>query len=192
MRHLFLRVSVFYRYTIGKQTFRDRVVIINNLNCNYTIGAVIQRSYHVTTGFSITGRHFLSVNRQMVVQNISTPTIEPIIKNKGKVKLNPHSITMVLVKTPSNVNKSQIYELNHKFPLPSSLIPIDVVHKFDNKVPHELKIPILNTNNNSANITNNTALVSLRPAGKVHSIFSVDWNTLLQTRQLAVEEVLYQ
>ena len=66
--------------------FRDRVVIINNLNHDYIIGVVIQRSYCISTGFSITGRHFLSINRQMAVQGISTPTIEPIIKTKGKIK----------------------------------------------------------------------------------------------------------
>ena len=36
------------------------------------------------------------------------------------------------------------------------------------------------------------ALVSLRPKEKVDSIFSLDWDTLLQTRQLAVEEVWEQ
>ena len=46
------------------------------------------------------------------------------------------------------------------------MIPIDVVHKFDNKVPCELKIPILNTNNNIVNIAKNKALVSLRLAEK--------------------------
>ena len=59
---------------IGKEMFRGRVVIINSLNHNYITGAVIQRSYHVATGLSITGRHFLSVNGQMVVQSIPTHT----------------------------------------------------------------------------------------------------------------------
>ena len=72
------------------------------------------------------------------------------------------------------------------------MIPMDIVHKFDNKVPCKLNIPILNTNNNIANITKNTALVSLRSAEKVDNIFSLDWDSLLQTRQLAVEEVLDQ
>ena len=153
--------------------FRDRVAIVNNLNHDYIIGTVRQRSYHVATGFSITGRHFLSVNGKMVVQSISTPTIEPIIKNKSKIKLSPHSITVVSVKTPPNINKSQIYEISYKFPLPSGVVPIYVVHKFDKKVPYELMIPILNTNNNIANITKNMTIVSLRPAEKVDSIFSL-------------------
>ena len=150
----------FLQIKLGKQMFRDRVVIINNLNLDYIICAVMQRSYHAAAGFSVTGRNFLPVNGQMVGQSIPTPTIETIIKNKGKIKLNPHSITIVSVKTPPNINTSQVYKLNHKFPLPSGMIPIDVVHKFDNKVPSELKIPVLNTTNNSANITKNMALAS--------------------------------
>ena len=172
--------------------FRDRIGITNNLNCDYIIGAVIQRSYHVATGFSITGRHFLSVNGLVVMQSILTPTKEPTIKNKGKIKLNPHSMTVVSVKTPPNIDTSQVCKLNHKFPLPHGMIPIDVVHKFDKKVACEVKIPILNTTNNTANITKNTALVSLRTAEKVDNIFSLDSDTLHQTRQLAVEEVLDQ
>ena len=54
------------------------------------------------------------------------------------------------------------------------MIPIDVVHKFDNKVPCKLKIPVLNINNNIASITKSTALVSLRLAENVNSIFSLD------------------
>ena len=75
----------FLEVKIGKQTFRGRVIIINNLNHDYIIGAVIQISYHIAAGFSITGRYFLSANGQMVVQSIPTPTIEPIIKTKGKI-----------------------------------------------------------------------------------------------------------
>ena len=72
----------------------------------------------------------------------------------------------------------------HKFPLPSGVIPIDVVHKFDSKVPCELKVPFLNTNNNIANVTKNMPLVFLRLAEKVDSICSLDWEMLLQTRQV--------
>ena len=37
----------FLQVKIGKHTFRDRVVIVHNINCNCIIGAAIQRSYHV-------------------------------------------------------------------------------------------------------------------------------------------------
>ena len=102
----------------------------------------MQTSYCITTGFSVTGRHLLSVNGQMFAQCIPTPIIEAIIKNKGKIKLSPHSVTVVSIKTPPNISANQIYNTNLKFPLPSSMIPIDVVHKIDDEVPHELNIPI--------------------------------------------------
>ena len=66
----------FLQIKIGKQMFRDKVVMMNNLNLDYIIGTAIQRSYHVAIGFSITGRHFLSVNRQMVVQSTPPHTIK--------------------------------------------------------------------------------------------------------------------
>ena len=80
---LFPKGECFLQTEIGKQIFRDRVVIVQNLSCNYIIGAAIQRSYHIATGLSITGRHFLSVNGQMLAQSIPTPPMEAIIKNKG-------------------------------------------------------------------------------------------------------------
>ena len=87
--------------------------------------------------------------------------MEAIIKNKGKVKLGPHLVTVISIKTPPNIRANQIYKTSHRFPLLSGVIPVDVVHKIDNKVPHELNIPILNSNNNVANITKITALFSL-------------------------------
>ena len=129
----------FLQVKIGKHSFRDRVVIVHNLNHDYIIDVAIQRSYGVATGFSVTGRHFLSVNGQMVVQSIPTPAIEPTVKNKCKMKLSPHSVTVVSIKTPLNISTNQTYEINHKFPLQSGVIQIDVVHKFNNKVPCKLK-----------------------------------------------------
>ena len=102
----------------------------------------MQRSYHIGTGFSITGRHFLSVNvnGQMFTWSIPTPTMEAIIKNKGKIKLSPHSATVISIKTPPNINMNRIYKTCHKFPFPSSVIPVDVVYKVDDKVP-QVKYP---------------------------------------------------
>ena len=127
----------------------------------------------------MTGRHFLSVNGQMLAQSIPTPIMETIIKNKGKIILSPHSVTVMSIKTPPNISANQMYKTSHRFSLPSSVIPVDVVHKINNKVPYELNIPILNTNNNVVNITKNTALFSLKPAEQAENIFSIDWDRLL-------------
>ena len=87
---LFPKGECFLQIEIGKQIFRDRVIFVQNHD--YIIGVAMQRLYIIATGFSITGRHFLSVNGQMLAKRIPTPTMKAIIKNKGKVKLGPHSI----------------------------------------------------------------------------------------------------
>ena len=58
----FPKGECFLQIKIGKQIFRDRVLIVQNLSHDYIIGAEMQRSYHIVKGFSITGRHLLSVN----------------------------------------------------------------------------------------------------------------------------------
>ena len=77
---LILKDECFLQIKTGKQTFRDRVTIAENLRHDYIIGAAMQRSYCIATGFSVTGRHFLSANGQMLAHSILTPTIEAISK----------------------------------------------------------------------------------------------------------------
>ena len=96
---------------------------------------------------------------EMLAQSIHTQAMEAIIKNKGKVKLGPHLVTVISIKTPPNINANQIYETSHMFSLPGSVMPVDVVYKLNDKVPHELNIPILNTNNNVANITKKYSII---------------------------------
>ena len=62
--------------------------------------------------------------------------MEAIIKNKGKIKLSPHSVTVISIKTSPNISANQVYKTSYKFPFPSGVIPVDVVHKIDDKHPH--------------------------------------------------------
>ena len=59
---LILKGECFLQIKIGKQIFRDRVIIVENLSHNYIISTAMQRLYCIATGFSITGRHYLSLN----------------------------------------------------------------------------------------------------------------------------------
>ena len=83
---------------IDEQIFRDRVVIINNLTTITSLAQQYKDCIMQLQALVLQVGHFLSVNGQMVVQSIPTPTIEPVIKNKGKIKINPHFITIVSVK----------------------------------------------------------------------------------------------
>ena len=74
---------------IGKRVFRDQVVVIDNLRCKYILGQVLHRSYQFGTSYSTTGKHYITINRQVMVQSISQPLDYPIVKTKGRIILPP-------------------------------------------------------------------------------------------------------
>ena len=85
----------FIQLQIGKRTFQDMVIIIGNLKCNYILGHVLHRTNRFGTGYSITGRHYITINGEMRAHSISQATTNPIHKTKGKVTLSPMSVSVV-------------------------------------------------------------------------------------------------
>ena len=137
----------FIQLQIGKKMFRDRVIVIENVRGDYILAQVLHRSDRFCTGYMISGRHYIIINSEMVVQAILQGTNIPILKTKGKVNLPPVSISIVGIKTPTLQN--HLYELNlDTFQLPDSIILLDILHRIDHKTPQSLSVPILNTNNN--------------------------------------------
>ena len=92
----------FIQLQIGKDTCRDRVIVIENLRCNYILGQVLHRSKRFGTSYSTSERHYITINSEMIVQAISQSTNSPILKTKGKVNLPPRSISIVGIKNTNN------------------------------------------------------------------------------------------
>ena len=82
---------------IGKRVLKDRVIIIKNLNRDYTIGVAIQCANKILTSFSMSGRHFISFNGEMIAQSVSLITTQPIIKWKSRTCLKAHAVTVIAV-----------------------------------------------------------------------------------------------
>ena len=61
----------FVQLQIGKKTFRYRVIIIENLKCNYILGQVLHRTNRFSTGYFTTGSHYITINGEMIAQAIS-------------------------------------------------------------------------------------------------------------------------
>ena len=85
---------------IGRRMFQDRVVVINNLRHTHISGQVLHRSYQFGTGYSTTGKHYITIIGQVIVQSVSQPLDYLIIKMKGRVTLPPVSVSIIEVKTP--------------------------------------------------------------------------------------------
>ena len=147
-------VECFIQLQIGKKKlFRDRAIVIQNLKHKYILGQVLHKAYRFCMGYSTTGKHYITVNGEMIAEAISQVTDNPIIKTKGKITLPPVSVSIINVKMPPLCNTNNIYKLNlSTFQLPEGVIPLDVIHTVDHKAPQNLNIPILNTNHSSCSI----------------------------------------
>ena len=152
----------FVQIKIGKKIFRDQVIVVKNLSRPSILGVALQRTNRMGTGYNIDGRHFITVKDEVITQSCHS-TIEPILKTKGKIILKPNSISVVAVKTPKIPDTNILYGVNSKFQLPEGIIPLDILHRVDHKMPRELNIHILNTSSNPVPITSkNTVKIKYR------------------------------
>ena len=136
-------------------------------------------------GYSTNGRHYITLNREMLVQRCSQLTTNPILKTKGKLKLLSYSISVIEVRTPEIPEPSNIYKLDFStFLLPKGVIPLDVMHCMDHKTPKTLKVPILNTNTTISSLGKNSCVAALVPAGKCEQIQEVKWSDVTQEPDL--------
>ena len=97
----------FVHLQIGKRVFQDRLEVIENLGHKYILGQVLHRSNQFGTGYSTTGKYFITINGQVIVQ-----LDYPIIKVMGRVTLPPVSVSIVEVKTPKLTNTTNLYKMN--------------------------------------------------------------------------------
>ena len=88
----------FVQLQIGNKIFRVRVIVIENLR-GYILGQVLHRANQFGTGYSINGRHYITLNREMLTQSCSQIITNPTLKTKGKIKLLPFSISVIEVRS---------------------------------------------------------------------------------------------
>ena len=100
----------FVQFQIGEKIYRDRVIVIQNLKCNYILGQVLHRAFRFRTGYSTTGRHYITMNGKMVTEAISQVTDNTILKTTGKISLPPVSLSVVGINIRSDL-PSYIYLL---------------------------------------------------------------------------------
>ena len=81
---------------------------------------------------------------------------------KGKVELNPESITLIEVQAPRDIIGNRKYKLNPEGYLAQCIIPLDLVHSFD-KMPRTLYIPILNMSDKHESIAKSSLLGTFEP-----------------------------
>ena len=58
------------------------------------------------------GKHFITINGQVIAQSISQPLDYPIVKTKGRITLPHVSVSILEVKTPNQKNTTNLYKMN--------------------------------------------------------------------------------
>ena len=71
--------------------------------------------------------------------------------------------------------------------LPEGVVASRVQHKLDDKMPLELKIPLLNTNKSDVYITKNTSIMTLQVTSKVQDICNLEWERQVDMQEPAPE-----
>ena len=169
----------FVHLQIGRRIFRDSVVVIKNLRHKYILGQVLHRLYQFGTGYSTMGKHYITINGQVIVQSVLQALHYLIIKMKGRVALPSVSVSIIEVKTPKLTNTTNLYKMNaDTLQPPEGIILLDVLHRVDHKTLQHLNIPVLNTNNVPCSIGKNMPIVSLHSAGKCEEVQEVSWSSL--------------
>ena len=102
----------FVQLQFGKRVFRERVVVIKNLRHRYILWQVLHRSYQFGTRYSTTGKHYITINGQIIAQAILQSIDYPLFITKGKVTLPPMSVSIIEVKTLKIPNTTNLCEVN--------------------------------------------------------------------------------
>ena len=144
------------------------MVVIDNLRCKNILGQVLHRLYQFGTSYSTTGNHYITITGKVIAQSILQPLNYPIVKRKGRITLPPISVQIIEVKALKLTNTTNLYKMNAvAAPLPEGMIPLDVLHRVDQKTLQYLNIPVLNNSNVCCSIGKNMPIASMPPCGKV-------------------------
>ena len=129
---------------IGKFMFTEEFAVIEGMVSDMLLGIKWEHKFNIHTGWTRNGNHYISRGKHnFIAESVNRLKSNPIIKTKGKIKLNPESIALVKVQAPRDMGNKK-YQLNPEGYLPQGIIPLDLVHSF-NKTPRTLLVPILNT-----------------------------------------------
>ena len=120
---------------IGKFTFTEEFAVIDGMVSDMLLGIKWEHRFNIHTGWTQNGNHYISRGKHgFIVESTNRLKTHLIIKTKGKVELNPESITLIEVQAPRDIMGNRKYQLNPEGYLPQGIIPLDLMHQVSMKV----------------------------------------------------------
>ena len=94
------------------------------------LGIKWEHKFNIHTGWTQNENHnILRGKHNFIAESVNRLKSSPIVKTKGKIKLNPESIALVEVQASRDIIGNKKYQLNPEGFLPQG-IPLDLVHSF--------------------------------------------------------------
>ena len=87
--------------SIGKFVFMEEFAVIDGMVSDMLLGIKWEHRYNIRTGWMRNGNHYISRGKHnFIAESKNRLKTYPIIKTKGKIELNPESISLVEVQAP--------------------------------------------------------------------------------------------
>ena len=132
-------------YSIGRFTFTEEFAVIEGMVSNMLLGIRWEHKFNIHTGWTQNGNHHIAHGKHnFISESINKLKMHPLIKTKGKIMLNPESISIIEVQALRDILGNRNYQLNPEAYLPQGITPLGLMHSFK-KTPRTLKLPFLNT-----------------------------------------------
>ena len=165
--------------SIGRFVFTEEFAVIDGMVSDMLLGIKWEHRYSIHTGWTRNGNHYISRGKHdFIAESKNRLKTNPIKKTKGKIELNPESISLVEVQAPRDITGNRKYKLNPEGYLPQGIIPLDLGHSFD-KTPRNLYIPILNTSDKYKSIAKSSLLGTFEPIDEnINEIRETNWTEL--------------
>ena len=82
--------------SLGKFTFTEEFAVIDGMVSDMLLDIKWEHRYNIHTGWTWNGNHYISRGKNdFIAESINRLKTHPIVKMKGKVELNPESITLI-------------------------------------------------------------------------------------------------
>ena len=165
--------------SIGRFTFTEEFAVIEGMVSDMLLGIRWEHKFNIHAGWTQNGNHHIAHGKQnFISESINKLKMHPIMKTKGKIMLNPESISIIEVQAPRDILGNRKYQLNPESYLPQGITPLDLMHSFE-KTPRMLKLPFLNTSTNYESIPRGSLFGTFEPVDKeINEIHTTSWTKL--------------
>ena len=110
--------EVHLKFKVGKIDFNDAFVILNNLQRDIILGLPWQCNFRIGCTWKREGKHLLTIKNKFLTLSLTSQSPNQLVKTKCQCTLQSRSITWISVKTPRNIQTTNLLKINIDRQLP--------------------------------------------------------------------------